>query len=288
MKNLTTIFLTLILAIAIISCGETAKEKQQRKLIDSLEAVNYKGQMKYDDLQKYLSVIADGLDSIAIEEHELLLNNSQGENTGYNRQRMKQNLDHVREILSRHRDRIDSLESRLANSQGDTRNLRTIITALREQLEAKEQELAQLKKDLESNKRTVAQLTNKVQEISAANEAQEQTIAQQQETIDQYAEQMSKGYVKIASKNDLKAAGLLSTGFLKKAKVDYSNIDLSQFEVVDTRTFKTIELPKKYKILTSVPSDSYTIVKTSDGNILQVLDTEKFWSVSNFLIIQIN
>ena len=270
------------------SCGESGKEKSQRKIIDSLELVNSRGRMDYADLQEYLSVIAEGLDSISIEEHELLTNNTTGENRGLNRQRMRQNLKHVRDILARHRDRIAELEKRLENSEGDAKNLRIILTSLRLQLEAKDRELAQLKADLEDNRKSVEMLTTKVQQISEEKEVQAQTIIDQQETINKQTETINKGYVKIASKKELKDSGLLTGGFLKKKKLDYSKMDLSMFQAVDIRTFKSVNLPKKSKIITSVPSGSYSIESTPNGDVLQITDQDKFWSVSNILIIQTN
>lgn len=288
MKRVILSLFVLQILLITFSCGESSKEKKQRKLIDSLETVNVQGRMDYADLQEYLSVIAEGLDSISIEEHELLVNNTPGENMGFNRQRMKQNLDHVRELLARHRDRIAELEKKLGNDEGDARKLRTIITALREQVEAKDRELAKLKADLEDNRKNISMLTSQVKQISEEKEVQAQTIQEQQVTIDRQTEQMNKGYIKIASKKELKSSGLLTGGFLKKSQVDYSKVDLNNFQPVDIRVFKSINLPQKYKILSPVPNGSYKIEATSDGNVLQIIDSEKFWSVSNFLIIQTN
>jgi hypothetical protein len=279
----------LYLAIVICgSCGESGKEKIQRKLIDSLEMTNARNRMDYEDLQEYLSIIAEGLDSISIEEHELLVNTTPGENMGLNRQRMKQNLNHVREILARHRNRITELEKKLESGNGDVKNLRTIITALRQQLDAKERELAKLKSDLEDNRKSVAMLTSQVQQISEEKDAQAETIQEQQETIEQQTEKLNSGYIRIASKKELKESGLLIGGFLKKTKVDYSKIDLSKFQLVDTRTLKRINIPRKAKILSPVPGGSYSIENGSNEDVIQILDSEKFWSVSNFLIIQTN
>lgn len=288
MKKIICFIILFNITLFFFSCGESGKEKSQRKIIDSLELVNSRGRMDYADLQEYLSVIAEGLDSISIEEHELLTNNTTGENRGLNRQRMKQNLKHVRDILARHRDRIAELEKRLENSEGDAKNLRIILTSLRLQLEAKDRELAQLKADLEDNRKSVEMLTTKVQQISEENEAQAQTIIDQQETINRQTETINKGYVKIASKKELKDSGLLTGGFLKKKKLDYSKMDLSTFQAVDIRTFKSVNLPKKSKIISSVPSGSYSIENTPNGDVLQITDPNKFWSVSNFLIIQTN
>ena len=278
--------LTSVVVITMItSCGEGGKEKAQREMIDSLENANAQGRMDYDDLHRYLTIIAEGLDSIAIEEKGLLTSTTSGERTGLNRQRMKQNLDHVRELLSRHRSRIIELEEKLASVPGDAQKLKTIISSLRQQLDNKDRELAQLRSDLEDNRRSITELTNRVQHMSEVQETQEQTIQEQQETIVEQEQKLNNAYIKIGTKRELKDAGLLSGGFLKKKKVDYSKVDLSQFQSVDIRTTKTIDLPKKAKILTPVIGSSYTIEQNANGSVLTITNSEQFWGASNFLVI---
>lgn len=290
MKKLSIGFVVaILLQIGLSSCGESAKERMQRGIIDSLENANYQKKRNYEDLQRYLYVIAEGLDSISIEEGELLLKNGNVEGKGLNRKRMQQNLAHVRDILARHRERITELEKQLGSENQTSKQLRTIITVLRQQLDTKDKELAQLKADLENNKKSISDLTEQVKHLGDERNEQAQTIQQQQETINEQKDQLSNAYIKIGEKNELKSLGLLSSGFLKKTKVDYSNIDLSHFQCIDIRSTKTIDLPKKVKILTPVPKDSYEIKDNGNGSkTLTITDTSKFWSISKFLIIQID
>lgn len=258
MKHLSFVFATMLLLNGVLftSCGESSKERVQREMIDSLKNVSYQNKMNYEDLQRYLYVIAEGLDSISIEEKELFLKNGDIEGKGLNRKRIQQNLAHVRDILSRHRERIAELEQKLENGDETHRQLRTIITALRQQLDAKDKELAQLKADLESNKKSITALTAQIKNLGEEKEDQAQMIQEQQELIKEQNDKLNNVYIKIGNKKELKKLGLLSSGLFKKTKVKYENIDLSQFEQVD-RSFNNISLPKKVKILTPVPSDSY-------------------------------
>ena len=286
-KNSSILLIVAFVATIILttSCGESSKEKGQRELIDSLQNANAQGRMDYNDLQSYLTIIAEGLDSIATEEKGLLASTTPGERTGLNKQRMKQNLDHVRELLSRHRSRITELEEKLASIPGDAQKLKTIISSLRQQLDDKDRELAQLRADLEDNRRSITELTSRVQHMTEVQETQEQTIQEQQETIDKQDKKLNNAYIKIGTKRELKDAGLLSGGFLKKKKVDYSNVDLSQFQSVDIRTTKTINLPKKAKILTPVIGSSYTLEEKANGSVLTITNPEQFWGASNLLVI---
>ena len=179
------------------------------------------------------------------------------------------------------------MEQKLENGDETHRQLRTIITALRQQLDAKDKELAQLKADLESNKKSITALTAQIKNLGEEKEDQAQMIQEQQELIKEQNDKLNNVYIKIGNKKELKKLGLLSSGLFKKTKVKYENIDLSQFEQVD-RSFNNISLPKKVKILTPVPSDSYEMVDDTKtgGKMLVVTDSIKFWSLSKFLIIQ--
>ena len=239
--------------------------------------------MDYADLQDYLNMMAAGLDSIAYEESELLqANNTPGEQQSVNRQRMKQNLEHAREVLARHRDRIVQLERKLEQSNADTRSLRTIVQALRQQIEEKDRELEQMRTDLEAGRKSIAELKGRVQRMSQVQEEQTSTIARQQATISEQQEQLAMGFIKIATKHELKEAGLLKGGFLKKNKVDYSSFNQNLFRRVNIKEETVFQVTKKAKILTPVPESSYYI----DGSLLHITNIESFWSLSTYVIIQ--
>ena len=97
-------------------------------------------------------------------------------------------------------------------------------------------------------------------------------------------------YVKIGTKKQLSAAGLLKGGFLQKKKVSYENVDKSKFNAVDIRKFREIQLHSNNpKILTPQPSNrSFHFEESGDGNCtLVITNPTLFWSVSNYLIIQL-
>lgn len=274
---------------SLCSCGESSLEKEQRVMIDSLQNVNIQTRMDYDNLSEYLTTISDGLDSIYVEEQEIVLNIKGSENGRMNRQRMKQQLDHVRQTIGRHRDRITELEQKLASTQGAEKKLHTIIVALRQQIEQKDAELSRLRADLDNSRKNITELQTTVAQMHEVQESQEQTIKEQQNALTETQQKLSTAYVKIGTKNELKNLGLLkSGGFLRKAKVDYSEFNPDIFDRIDINNTTQFKLPKKYKILTSVPESSYTVQKNGDENILVITDRSLFWSVSNYLIIQIN
>ncbi len=123
--------------------------------------------------------------------------------------------------------------------------------------------------------------------LTQQNVQQEVKIAEQEEVLVQQDALLNEGYVKIGSKAELKAAGLLTGGFLKKNKVDMSSIDKSLFQKVDIRHVTEIPIPsKKPKLLSPAPADSYHFETDGGSSTLVITNPTRFWSVSNFLIIQ--
>ena len=101
---------------------------------------------------------------------------------------------------------------------------------------------------------------------------------------------INEGYVRIGTKKELQSAGLIKGGFLKKTKVNYDNVDKSVFNPVDIRMFNSVELKSDNpKILTAHPaSGAYRLEKTDNGTTMLYIDNPTvFWSLSNFLIIQL-
>ena len=140
---------------------------------------------------------------------------------------------------------------------------------------------------LEQSKLSVEQLTSRIGALTQQTSEQATRIAQQEEVMQAQDQIMNEGYIKMGTKKELKEAGLLSGGFLKKSKVDYSNINLNMFQKIDIREVTSITIPSKSpKILTNVPFSSYNLRHEGQNTILVISDPTAFWSVSNFLIIQ--
>lgn len=273
--------------LAVVSCGNgSSTDKQQ---LTALQADYERLSADYEELNSYLGEIASGLDSIAVQEGQLFATNSTpGESPALSREQIKKNLEAYKQTLASQRERIGSLEKKLKGSKGSNTKLLGIVESLNAQLAAKDAELDKLRKQVASNNVSIDYLMSSVNSLLFKTNEQEQTINEQKDALDAKDNKLNEAFVKMGPKAELKKLGLLSGGnLLKKSKVDYDNMDPNLFKRVDKRKTKTIEIPyKKAKILTPVPSDSYSMEERGDRNYLVITNAEKFWSVSNYLIIQ--
>jgi peptidoglycan hydrolase CwlO-like protein len=283
MKKIAYYVIAATIIVMATSCnGGSASMKEQ---LDSLQTAYEQRNADYNELNEYLGVIATGLDSIALQEGQILKSD---ESPTLNREQIKKNLDAYKQTLDSQRQRITALEKKLQTNQNYSTHLKSIIASLEQQLAQKDEEITNLRKLVDDKNMDIDQLKQNVSTLQQRNDMQAGLIVSQQETILSQDATMHTAYIKLGTKKELKELGLLTGGFLKKSKVDFSKIDKSLFKSVDIRKTEKIEIPaKEAKVLTPQPEDSYRIEKVYKNSVLSIIKPDKFWGVSDFVIIEI-
>ena len=286
MKKLLTLIIVFTGIAAFTSCGGGTSAEQKK--IDSLENAFKQRNADYDELNDYLTVIANGLDSISAQEGILFGgNNTPGESPVLSRERIKENIEAFQQTLSEQRQQIAELKKKLKSGSAANAKLSTIITSLEAQLAQKEEEISMLRAELDDKNKSIETLMGDLASVRQRSQEQASQIAEQEEALAAQDEMINEAYVKIGSKSELKQLGLLSGGFLKKSKVDFTKVDKSTFSKVDIRKTSRIEIAsKKAKLLTPQPAGSYTIEHFDNSCVLTVSNPQLFWSVTNLVIIQ--
>ena len=285
-------FIALFIMLSVFSCkNEKVDMSSYMQERDSIMQENKAKTQQLDELNGVLATIATGLDSIAVQEN-ILFTNKGRDGVMLNRQQIAANLKGMADILARQRVKIKMLQDSLANkksSQGVER-LQKVIEFLNQQLAEKDHVIQSLRADLNNSKKDITQLRASLSDMrTKANNAEQKTKVLTK-ALSKQDEVINECYVKIGTKKQLSAAGLLKGGFLQKKKVNYEDVDKSKFNAVDIRKFREITLKSgNPKILTPQPSNrSFHFEESGDGNCtLVITNPTLFWSVSNFLIIQL-
>lgn len=283
MKKIAYYVIAATIIVMATSCnGGSASMKEQ---LDSLQTAYEQRDADYNELNEYLGVIATGLDSINLQEGQILRSD---EGPALSREQIKKNLDTYKQTLESQRERIAVMEKKLKTNQKYSAHLRSIIASMKQQLAQKDEEIANLRKLVDDKNMDISKLKENVLNLQQRNEMQAGLIASQEETITSQAASMHTAYVMIGTKKELKKQGLLTGGFLKKTKVDFTKVDKSLFKAIDTRSTQKIDIPgKKAKVMTPQPEDSYRIDQVYKNLVLSVTNPEKFWGVTDFVIIQV-
>lgn len=282
-------YLFALVASLLVGCkGETVDVSGIVAERDSIKEASIRQQQELDNLNAFVDVVANGLDSIAIQEG--FLRNMGPERGGMTREQMKQSLSELAGVLARQRARISQLEDSMNVKGQGTDKLRNIIAYLNEQLEEKELLITQLRAEVNNQKVTLSELRAKYKTLNDNAQKLEKKSQIQQQALQTQSDMMNECYVKIGTKKQLKQAGIIEGGLLKKTKINAGSLTPDNFSKVDIRKFTEISLPSKNpKILTTMPQGSYTMVRNPDGTtLLTINDPSLFWSSSNYLVISLD
>lgn len=292
MMKTSQIIMPLLMLVFVFSCKNEKVDMQHYVAErDSILQENKNKTQQLDELNGILSTIAIGLDSIAVQEN-LLFNSSGRDGVRLDKHEIAARLNGMADILARQRAKIQVLQDSLANrkaSQG-VEHLQRVVEFLNQQLAEKDQVIRSLRADLNNSKKDITQLRASLSDMKSRAVRAENKTQVLTTTLSKQDDVINECYVRIGTKKQLSAAGLLKGGFLQKKKVNYEDVDKSKFNAVDIRKFREITLKSNNpKILTPQPSNrSFHFEESGDGSCtLVITNPTLFWSVSNFLIIQL-
>ena len=284
--------LTMSCVVCIMSCNQSdnsAISDPLQQKIDSLEKVNAETNSQLSDISEYMSIISEGLDSIAAQEAMIINNTSKGiEGRRMTKAEIQECLQAFADLVERQRNRISQLEDTLQNRGESLDKLKNIITYLNQQLDEKNQTISRLQASLNSKNVDIQKLNKQITSLTATNEELTTTVKAQGTAIDTQEQVINECFMIVGTKAELKKAGVLTGGgILSKAKLNASGFSSAGFTKVDIRHFRELPIPSKNaKILTQMPASSYTISSVGKESHLIIHDPAAFWSVSNYLVIQ--
>ncbi|MBR5630331.1 MAG: hypothetical protein IKW82_01665 [Bacteroidales bacterium] len=278
----------------VTSCNVERSDKYQALLAerDSLytEAVAAKG--GFDQALNTINEIESALESVRAQENIIMMENQEG-----NTNKAVSEINAIQQTLQENRQKIENLEKQLAEQGATSKALNQTVSRLKKQLEEKDTYISSLKDELQQSKAQIAtlndqvtDLSNNINELNSNLDVMTVQNAAQQATIENQDAMLNTVWVCVAPQQTLVDKGILSKGGLfKSSELTKQGYDKSQFAEIDKREVESIPLnTKKPTIMTSHPESSYQIVEVEGGNkVLEILDKESFWSISNYLVVSI-
>ena len=294
MQHRLTLVLMLFVALLATSCDVERSEKYQALLAerDSLytEAVASKG--GFDQALNTINEIEAALEAVRAQENIIMMDNQEG-----NTNKAVTEINAIQQTLQENRQKIQNLEKQLAEQGATSKALNQTVSRLKKQLEEKDTYISSLKDELQQSREQIAELNEQVTDLNnnineLSTNLDEMTVqnAAQQATIENQDAMLNTVWVCIAPQQTLVEKGILSKGGLfQSSAITKQGFDKTQFVEGNKRELELIPLnTKKPTIMTNHPESSYQIVEAEDGNkILQIIDKEAFWSISNYLVVSI-
>jgi DNA repair exonuclease SbcCD ATPase subunit len=287
MKNY---FLTSIIigssALLFSACNHQEADTSNRETDSLLSVVNERNASINDFIISF-NEVESNLDSVAMKQQLISMNTEQkGELKTNQKARINEEIAAINNLMEQNRKKIAELNHKLKGSSTRNAELEKAIVTMNNQLAQKNAELTALNEKLNNLNAQVAQLQTSVTALTDETNSKSQTIAEETKAL-------HTAYYVIGNSNDLKDAkiidrkgGLLGIGRTSKLNGDFDN---SKFIRIDYTQTGTISVNSEMKMITSHPSDSYTLdTETKDKDKVKnivITNPEKFWSASKYLVV---
>ena len=280
--------LLLSVSVAVLtSCGNMGRNEALKAENDSLNIVLAERDAELEGIMEAFNEVQEGFRLINEAENRVDLQSESMEGRSAS-QKIREDIQFISEKLQSNRERIAELEKQLNNSKYASSQLKKTIENLKKELEAKTQQIETLQTELASKNIRIAELddavaglTQHVTDLVAENKAKSAMVATQDKAL-------NAAWFVFGTSSELKDQKIITKKLLQKTKVlEDKDFNKDYFTQIDIRTDKTIKLySKSAELLTVHPEGTYELVKDKEGLLtLSILNPNKFWGVSRYLVI---
>ena len=288
--------LIILSAIVVLAAACTDKEKlaQMQGSIDSLKT---EIGSRETELTEYFTLVSDIEGNISeIKERENMISLEQESNQSddlASKKQMVEDLKAINSLMVENKSKLEELNKKLQSSYYQTGKFKALVAQLEEKVNIQEA-------DVQTLTMQVSELTAKNETLSVAvdslfteNTTKAVILEEKEGMITQMDEKLHAAYYATGTSTELQEKQIITKegGFIGIGKVDQLSpvLNKSDFTLVDIRKINTIPLnSKKVELVTSHPQGSYEIVVDDEAkqvDKLVILDPDKFWESSKYLVI---
>lgn len=284
------IIIPLALVALLQSCGGSkTDEAAKQSLMDASKQELATAIEERDNLLALVREISSGMEEIKHLENVVAINSRQPDVNASEHKRVKADIAAIRATLRIRRERLAELEQSLSESALYSDELKSTIAAFRKQNEAQARELERLNGIIVEADERIGNLSNTVDSLNNTVAAVSNELDSANAEALRLANELNACYYVAATRSELKSHRVIETGFLRKTKLLPGDFDKDFFTVADKRGIAELPLhSRKAKVHTNHPAGSYEIIDRDGTKTLRVTDPALFWSLTNYLVIEVD
>lgn len=273
-----------ILLSAIWSACSNEKVAEHDTFKDSLLAVNKDLVKQLEERDKLIKSFMDGFSEIQanleeVRNKQLSVKISNTKKGQYEKQVILDNIKAIDLLMQKNKNTILALKDKLKGvSTTNMEGYENFILSLETMLSEKDKEIYSLLGNLENVNDELGSMIKMYSAVKTDATQKDKKLNTAWYTAGTTKELVQKGVIS-------SEGGFIGLGKMKKLS---ENFNTQNFAEVDITKLKTIKLEaRKIKLITTHPSDSYSIVGSEGGCNLYIQNAEKFWSASKYLVVLI-
>lgn len=292
-----TIFSLAILLVLMASCGKRSADYEALKAQnDSLLNAKLKLQDEVDGYFSAMNEIEQNIEKIKSTQNSISVQPVGQEMTDDVRTKIKEDMSYLNEMLQTNKDELDRLKAKLRKSGFRSTELEQTISRLSKSLEEESSKVAELQIQLSQKDSLITQLSSSVndmgkniEDLSVNVKEKDTKIKEKESKIKEQDETIHTAWYVFGTKKELKEQRIItSDGLFSAQRVLQSDFNKNYFVRIDARNTKSIPLySTRAKILTTHPKSSYTLEKENGNFILLIVEPNQFWSISKYLVIEV-
>lgn len=286
------LFSVIVFSLVLFSsCGfQSSDYKALKAQNDSLLRAKHQMQDEIDGYFSAMNQIEQNIEKIK-ETQGILSTQPVGEELDTDaRIKVNEDLAYLNEMLQANKDELARLKTRIKRSAFKSEELERTLARLTKSLEEESAKVALLQTELAAKDSLIAQLGTTVDDMGKDIEELKTDVNTKQTKITEQDETIHTAWYVFGTRKELKEQKIItSDGIFSPQRILQSDFNKSYFVRIDARKTKSIPLySTRAKILTSHPKSSYTLEKDNGNFVLLITDTKEFWSVSKYLVIEVD
>lgn len=272
------------------SCGkQSADYKALQAQNDSLLNSKIKLQQEVDGYFSAMNQIEQNIEKIKDTENIISLQPVGKELTDDMRTKINEDMTYLSDMLQTNKSELARLKSSLKRSAFKSSQLERTIIKLTKSLEEETLKVIQLQDDLSKKDSLIVKLDTRVTEMGKDLENLSTDIKTKDTKIKEQDETIHTAWYVFGTLSELKQQKIVTfDGIFSQQRVLQHDFNKNYFVRIDARNTKSIPLYSSHaKILTNHPKSSYTLEKENGNFVLLIVDTDEFWSISKYLVVEV-
>lgn len=284
------VIISSMLTIPLSSCVDNVRQTQeQQSLLEVSRQELATALEERDQLLALVKDLATEMDRIKHLENIVTLTGTQSTENPAQRAQLISDLEILKKTLQERRGQLEKLEAGLNESSLHNDELKSGIDALRKLIDSQARDIDNLRGLLSNANEKIVHLNDEVDSLNSTVEEVNQNLDKAQAASLRLENELNTCYYVVATKTQLKQHQIIETGFLRKSKLLRGDFDKGFFVIGDKRNLNSIDLGSdKVKVYTNHPDGSYEISGQDRDKTLTILNPDEFWSLTNYLVIQVD
>lgn len=290
----------LLLLIALpffVACNQDVKDENLRLKEENLQlrTQNDDFDNQLGEYEKAQKSIESNLDSIRAKE-ELIqaIRNGDIDGGSNSKDRILKNIAAIDALLGENRKSITTLNDKVSRYSVENGKFKKQISFFKKQVSQLNASVVQKDSAISDLKGELVNKNFKIEELNTNLNSQKKINSSQRDKIALQTRVLNTAYYVVGKYSDLKKnkvvqkeGGIIGIGRTKTLADDFNKDYFTMIDITATKIIP-IDSDKKVELISEHPSGSYKMNMEEDKTLsLEVLDIEKFWKASKYLVIMV-